>query len=408
MLKRDGVNWWTRRTEVPPYEVVGPLEKFDQRDQVTRRAMLVPGTAAYEAYYTAHPEREKTDRRFRLYPTKERKHWKQTAVYRKTPFALALSSVDGAGISVHIPNYAEEPVAEQRIDIAPHLASENIKEVARHLGADLVGICELNPAWVWSHRFGDNGLGEPVELKHRYAVVVAVAHDFDLDLSMRGFSKAADIVSMLDSAKRETIMIRLASYIRHLGYPAQARTAIKKDWVIMQALAVDAGLGEMGRNSLLITKEYGPAVGLGAITTDMPLDVDKPVDLGIRDFCAKCLKCAVNCPTKSIPTGDMEVIRGVKLWRFNAESCYRLRMAVGDSHICGRCISTCPWTKPRNIIHQTAANLAIYFPFTRRPLIWLDDFLYGRKPKQHPLPEWLEPGKKRSLKQKIITALHKI
>ena len=210
--------------------------------------------------------------------------------------------------------------------------------------------------------------------------------------------------------KMDPIVSRLASYIRNLGYPARlhSRLANRGGDVLIQPLAVDAGLGEVGRASLLMNKKFGPAVQLGVVTTDMPLAVDKPVDLGIRDFCAKCLKCAECCPTKSISFGDTEVIRGVKLWRFDAESCYRLRMAVGDSHMCGRCVTVCPWTKPINIIHQTAADIAIHFSFTRRPLVWLDDFLYGRKPRQHPLPAWLEPGKRRSLKQKIVTALHKI
>ncbi|MBI2829955.1 MAG: 4Fe-4S dicluster domain-containing protein [Chloroflexi bacterium] len=404
MPKDSRVNWWTRRTEVPPYEVVGPIERIDARDQVGNRARLVPGTPAYEAYYAAHPEREAIDRRFRLYATKERKRWKQAAMNRKYPFAIALSFAVGAGEDVRATNYPEEPIAPQPIKIDPRLASENIKQVARHLGADLVGICEINPDWVWSHRPGDNGFAIPVELKYRYAIVVAVAKEFNLVLSTRGFTKLVDILSNETRPKTATICSRLAGYIHNLGYPAQAN----QEWVVMQALAVDAGLGEMGRGSSLVTKEFGPNVVLGAVFTDMPLVVDKPVDLGMRDFCTKCLKCAINCPTKSIPLGDMEVIRGVKLWHFDAESCYRLRTAAGDTHICVRCISTCPWTKPQNIIHRATAEVAVRIPFTRRPLIWLDDFLYGRKPRQHPLPSWLEPGKKHSLKQRIITALHKI
>jgi epoxyqueuosine reductase QueG len=55
---------------------------------------------------------------------------------------------------------------------------------------------------------------------------------------------------------------------------------------------VDAGLGEMGRFGYLITKELGPRVRLFAVTTDMPLVADRPVDIGVEDFCSFCKKCA--------------------------------------------------------------------------------------------------------------------
>ncbi len=407
MTRRNHVNWWTRRTEVPPYEVVGPLERVDERDNVIRRNSLVPGTPAYEAYYAAHPDLEEIDRHCRLHPTKERMYWKQRAVYRKYPLTHGFIGSQGPSKT----KVVAESVAPQRVEIDPRLASENVKGVARFLGADLVGICEINPAWVLSYRMRQDGFGEPVELKDRYAIVVAMGLDFNLLLAYRGFSMATDIALLRTEDKLHPLVIRLASYIRNLGYPAKVHSRLTTGEgmeVLPLPLAVDAGLGEVGRATLLITKKFGPAVQLGVITTDMPLAVDKPVDLGMRDFCTKCMKCAECCPTKSISFGEMEAVRGVKQWRFDAESCYRLRMAVGDSHICGICVSVCPWTKPRNMIHETAANMSIYFPFIRRPLVWLDDILYGKKPRQHPLPGWLEPGRRHTLKQRVITALHKI
>ena len=42
--------------EHPTYEIVGQVERYDQRDHPTARAYLVPGTTEYEEYYGRHPE----------------------------------------------------------------------------------------------------------------------------------------------------------------------------------------------------------------------------------------------------------------------------------------------------------------------------------------------------------------
>jgi len=79
---------------------------------------------------------------------------------------------------------------------------------------------------------------------------------------------------------------------------------------------VDAGLGEVGRLGYLLTKEFGPRIRLGAVTTDLELIPDKPVDIGVKDFCKICKKCAVCCPSRSIPVEeDPEVINGTLRWK---------------------------------------------------------------------------------------------
>ena len=49
---------------------------------------------------------------------------------------------------------------------------------------------------------------------------------------------------------------------------------------ILPPLAVDAGLGEVGRLGYLMTKEFGPRIRLSAVTTNLTLVPDKPVDNG--------------------------------------------------------------------------------------------------------------------------------
>jgi hypothetical protein len=81
----------------------------------------------------------------------------------------------------------------------------------------------------------------------------------------------------------------LAAFIANLGYSATANHLCHYE-LILPAVAVDAGLGELSRMGYLLTKEFGPRIRLSAVTTDMPLAADEPVDLGIQSFCAVCIK----------------------------------------------------------------------------------------------------------------------
>lgn len=410
-MSKDRHNFWTRRQKTPPYEVVGPLERFDLRDTVASRGALVPGTETYREYYARHPELEEGDRRVRrfqrLYPTPETQRKKRAAIYHRDPLALALSFSDFIGR--HLDHSPAGPIAERKIVLEPEVASRNIKAVARYLGADLVGISELNPAWVYSHQAGrgQSQSGEPIRLDHRYAITIIMAHDYDFQLASRGHSLSSTIeTEQVLFTKGVAIAYRLASYIQNLGYPAMQHC--EGGLVIAVPLAVDAGLGEEARGGFLITKKYGPAVRIANITTDLPLAVDQPVNLGIQDICAQCKKCAAVCPTKSISFGEKEVIRGVKHWPFDARSCTRLRQALGNTP-CMYCMSACPFTKPRNIIHQAATEMVVRLPISRRPLLWLDDALYGKKPKLQRYPDWLRlDDDKPGLREKFSRFLLKI
>ena len=127
--------------------------------------------------------------------------------------------------------------------------SEEIKALARSLGADLVGICELNPKWKF----------KGVPLNHRYAIVIGEALPYAFCREQKDDTKAMiSTKAALDFySQGGRIALFLADTIRGMGYPARAHY---ESWsqVLTVPVAVDAGLGEVGRNSMLITPEYGP------------------------------------------------------------------------------------------------------------------------------------------------------
>ena len=69
-------------------------------------------------------------------------------------------------------------------------------------------------------------------------------------------------------------------------------------------MAIEAGLGEYGRHGLLINQKFGPNIRIAKVFTDLPLQIDQPVQFGVKAFCGICRKCANNCPVRAIPSSE--------------------------------------------------------------------------------------------------------
>jgi len=111
------------------------------------------------------------------------------------------------------------------------------------------------------------------------------------------------------------------------------------------AAATRAGIGWIGKNDLLVTREFGSAVRLATVLTDADLGVSEPVD---RSRGGSCRACVEACPSMA-PSG--------RRWRagldrdafFNAGACFRTAQGFNEMNgfgatICGICIAVCPWT----------------------------------------------------------------
>lgn len=285
-------------------------------------------------------------------------------------------------LTIHMFGATDGPVNPLRVEVTdPGAMSERIKQVGRFLGADLIGISELNQAYVYSHsmaRLEGAKQGSEVKLRHRYAISVGVEMDYHKIKASPSHIDAAE--TGLAYSKVAKTVCQLAAYIRELGYPARAHH-MAREQVLHVPIAVASGLGELGRLGFLITKEFGPRLRLGTVTTDLPLVPDKPVDIGVQDFCERCRKCATNCPSQSIPTEGKTIVRGVEKWQIRPDPCYLYWHSNPKEHgPCAVCIKVCPWNKPHNWYHLAAAWAASHSSLARKPLLWLDDLLYGKRP----------------------------
>ena len=106
-------------------------------------------------------------------------------------------------------------------------------------------------------------------------------------------------------AKLTQIALKGEEYIKNLGYNAFALTMARNECDMEKLLSIlpyktiatKSGLGWIGRSALFVTPEYGSAVALGAILTDMPL---KFGDAITDSQCDDCTNCQEACPVGAI------------------------------------------------------------------------------------------------------------
>jgi epoxyqueuosine reductase len=117
--------------------------------------------------------------------------------------------------------------------------------------------------------------------------------------------------------------------------------------VLERSWATRSGLGWIGRNGNMITKQSGSFFFIATFITDLELQYDDPF---AKDFCGSCRKCIEACPTDAIM--DNKVINGSKcISYFTIE----LKDEIIPSEMKGRfsnwmfgcdiCQDVCPWNR---------------------------------------------------------------
>jgi ferredoxin len=300
------------------------------------------------------------------------------------PFHFA-SAVGSFHLTDALREAVDGPVAAETQSLPPEGLTDYVKGLALYLGALEVGITELKPYHIYSHiGRGPGAWGDPIHLSHSHAVAFTV----EMSHEMIGANPAP--VGVMESAKQYVesarVAVSLAAAIRYLGFDARAH--IDGSYrVICPLVARDAGLGEIGRMSLLMTPQQGPRVRLGVVTTNLPLiPGGRKPDASVIDFCNICKKCAVNCPSKSIPSEDRQEIDGALRWKLDADTCFRYWNVIGTD--CGICMNVCPYSHPDTFYHNLTRWGIARSGFFRRLALRLDDLFYGKKPAPRTPPAW--------------------
>ncbi|MCK5098951.1 MAG: 4Fe-4S dicluster domain-containing protein, partial [Desulfobacteraceae bacterium] len=130
-----------------------------------------------------------------------------------------------------------------------------------------------------------------------------------------------------------------------------------------------------------------------AVLTDMPLIPDKPVSLGVEEFCKSCKKCADSCPSKSIPQGDKVIFNGFEKWKLDEDSCYDYWSKVGTD--CSICMAICPFSRPNTFLHKFVRLFVAKSKIAQILFPYIDNFLYGKRWRPKTVVPWLDYKEKK-------------
>ncbi|NQU85500.1 MAG: 4Fe-4S dicluster domain-containing protein [Mariniphaga sp.] len=344
--------------------------RFDERDIIFSRNLLVKGSARYNEYYKRKPEFKEKDDLFRSKPGILQSGTKFYDAELFSAADAAFAAVESLQPLVDLP--AHKKYARQLNDGE---LSEFIMNLAKKSGAVSCGITKLESYHLYSHVGRGGQYGEEVSLNHNYAIAFTVEMDKD-SLSQAPYGPA-----VLESANQYLnagkIAIKVAEFVRNLGF--EARAHIDANYrVICPLVAQDAGLGIIGRMGLLMTPELGPRVRIGVVTTNASLNISPvKMDGSMIEFCRICKKCASSCPVQAISFNEKKKINGAEQWKINSELCFTYWCTVGTD--CGKCMSVCPYSHPDNFLHSLVRKFIQINPINRWLALNLDNFIYGKK-----------------------------
>lgn len=270
----------------------------------------------------------------------------------KHPFGSSISS--GLMFIAGEEAVTGQPAKEKLPIPDPEQMSQHIKDAAYFLRADEVGIGRMPEFAYYSHKttvprtkMAAAPVEEwtvPFEEKHPYVIVVMVDQHLETTLASTGYDGISGAQSFKGYHATGNIAVILAQYIRNLGYNARAHHA-RNYGAVMPPAVIAAGLGELSRTGdSTIHPRMGFRHKVAAVTTDLPLEPDKPIDFGLQDFCRICGKCAENCPGEAITTDrDHVEFNGYLRWNSDMKKCAVFRTTNEEGSSCGRCMKVCPW-----------------------------------------------------------------
>ncbi|QRX63102.1 tRNA epoxyqueuosine(34) reductase QueG [Dysgonomonadaceae bacterium zrk40] len=241
--------------------------------------------------------------------------------------------------------------------------SQEIKQQALQLGFDVSGICRATDSgeedrymqWLHDHWQGDMGYMErnidkrldPRLLVEGARSIISVALNYYPPVKLPGkvpqfayYAYGKDYHEVVRGKLR-----RLFEWIRERHPEVTGRCFSDSAPVLERFWAARAGLGFIGKNTLLIIPGKGSYFFLGELIIDMELDYDEPV----TENCGDCTRCLRSCPTAAIE----------QPYRLNAAKCISYQTIENKGEIdpgilpnlrnniygCDICQKVCPWNR---------------------------------------------------------------
>jgi hypothetical protein len=326
-----------KRVDLPPYTInKKELKRFDQRNTIFGR-MLYDEKSDFFKKEIYDNIKEIISKNKKDYSHVEfAKVMGSWAVYDYFSKAFSWKKL------LNATSIMKKPLLEKYTITDKTAITNEVKKIAKIYGASLVGITKINHNWIYLNDLDGKLINIPEEYK--FAIVIVIKMDPAKIIETPSFNACAE-TGLVYSYMAFCIGC-LAEFIRYLGYKA---IPMGNDTALSIPLAIDAGLGELGRNGLLITPEYGPCVRICKVFTNLPLEIDHPIKFGVKEFCKKCKKCADACEVDAIQIDDEPSYNvacrsnstGILRWAVNQDKCYKFWIENGGD--CSNCIASCPF-----------------------------------------------------------------
>ena len=252
----------------------------------------------------------------------------------------------------------------------PAQLAQSIKDWGRELGFQQVGIADVEldeherrlHEWLAAGYQGEmdymaahgHKRSRPAELVEGTLRVISVRMDYlpgDTEMTRRLADPEQAYVSRYALGRDYHKLVRkrlqqLAERIQAVVGPFGHRAFVDSAPVLEKALAQQAGLGWIGKNTLLLNRKAGSWFFLGELFVDLPLPVDEPVT---RDHCGSCRACLDICPTGAF-AGErlLDARRCISYLTIELKGAIppELRPLIGNRVFgCDDCQLVCPWNR---------------------------------------------------------------
>jgi epoxyqueuosine reductase len=207
--------------------------------------------------------------------------------------------------------------------------TQELKTVAEKIGARAIGISKIS----------ENECYKDYKAPYKYAISIAYPMQFDV-MKEHVTHLGGGLETIRAYTEITRIVVELAKHIRTLGWPARAYCESAD--ILHIPLAIKSGIGELGKHGSIINMDLGSDIRLATVLTDLPLELDEPVDIGVEDLCASCRRCTSDCPVDAI-SDEKQMVRGIEKWYVDFDKCVPY---FSKTYGCGICIQVCPWSKP--------------------------------------------------------------
>ena len=213
---------------------------------------------------------------------------------------------------------------------------EEVKAIAKAAGIDCVGFADLRGvAGIFTY---------PHNLIEKYPFAVSLVVSLGRYGKYDSTTEDEFAFPLIDQSSRS-----IRKYIAAQGFHAKVVLADKRVgrespvyWlgeISHKAVAKTAGLGWIGKSTLLVTQDFGPRVCVGTVLTDMPLPCGSPS----RNRCGTCRECVQACPIGALKFCDFEDHPQDVKDCVDVISCdARVEKTHSQGRLCFECMLACP------------------------------------------------------------------